>query len=236
MEQDGIHELTAAYALDALDEADERAYEEHLPGCPRCREELASLQETVGSLALGVEAPAPPPALRERILDQIRAERGTVVPIRRRWSLPVAGGLAAAAATAAIAVGIWAASVSSDLSSEREARQEIERVANLMAEPDAQRIPVSSGDGTLVVTPTGSAVLVLAGLDPPPEGKTYEVWVWLDPNDAPDPAGLFEPVGETTLVALDRSVPRGASVAVTVEPDGGSAQPTGEPLFTAETA
>ena len=38
----GIHELTAGYALDALD-ADERwAYETHLAECKRCREELTS--------------------------------------------------------------------------------------------------------------------------------------------------------------------------------------------------
>ena len=34
MEADTIHELTAAYALDALDEREEREYEAHLARCP----------------------------------------------------------------------------------------------------------------------------------------------------------------------------------------------------------
>jgi len=33
----GIHELTAGYALDALDPDERRAYEAHLAGCERCR-------------------------------------------------------------------------------------------------------------------------------------------------------------------------------------------------------
>ncbi len=61
MDSDAPHELTAAYALDALDAAEERAYEEHLARCPRCREELASLTETAGALAYGVEPATPPP-------------------------------------------------------------------------------------------------------------------------------------------------------------------------------
>jgi len=38
----GIHELTAAYALDAFDPGERSAYEAHLAGCERCRKELAS--------------------------------------------------------------------------------------------------------------------------------------------------------------------------------------------------
>ena len=55
MEADAIHELTAAYALDALDAREEREYEEHLARCTQCREDLASLTEAATSLAYGVE-------------------------------------------------------------------------------------------------------------------------------------------------------------------------------------
>src|SRR5919204_1508129 len=100
MEADAIHELTAAYALDALDEHDEREYEEHLARCPHGGEELASLTETATSLAYGVESPTPPRALRDRILEQARSERPNVVPLRPAWrSWPAAvAALAPAAA------------------------------------------------------------------------------------------------------------------------------------------
>ena len=59
-----VHELTAAYALDALDADERERYEEHLASCEECREELAALGETAAALAWGVESPEPPPALR----------------------------------------------------------------------------------------------------------------------------------------------------------------------------
>src|SRR5919108_5982985 len=85
-----LHDLTAAYALDALDADERREYEAHLARCERCRTELASLSEAATSLAYGVEAPAPPPQLRDRILERARAERPNVVPLRPRWAVPSA--------------------------------------------------------------------------------------------------------------------------------------------------
>ena len=92
--ENGIHELTAGYALDVLD-ADERwAYETHLASCERCREELTSFWETTEALALAASGPSPSPGLRDRILASAREERQVVVPIesrRRRRSAPVLG-------------------------------------------------------------------------------------------------------------------------------------------------
>jgi len=51
MGDDAVHDLIAAYALDALEPDEARGYEQHLAGCERCREELASLQATAGALA-----------------------------------------------------------------------------------------------------------------------------------------------------------------------------------------
>src|SRR5437667_253238 len=75
MADETIHELTAAYALDALDEGERDAYEEHLATCERCRDELGTLSEATAALAYGVETPLPPPSLRGRILEEAAAER-----------------------------------------------------------------------------------------------------------------------------------------------------------------
>jgi anti-sigma-K factor RskA len=221
MEHERVHELTAAYALHALRPEEERAFEAHLSRCSECREELASFDDTAAALAYGVDAPAPPAALRERILAQARAERPNVVALRPRWAAPAAGA-AAVAAVAALALGIWAVSLANQLDSEREARREQPRV-----------FPVSGTEGRLVVAPSGEAVLVLPALDPAPRGRTYAAWVIADA--APQPAGLFEG-GDGTAVALARPVPRGATVAVTLERAGGAPAPTGRPLFTAKAA
>ena len=70
----GIHELTAGYALDALEPEQRRAYEAHLEGCERCREELAAFWQTTEALAVGyslcgghrLAAPTPPPVRLSR--------------------------------------------------------------------------------------------------------------------------------------------------------------------------
>src|SRR6478752_8590222 len=104
------HADVAAYAVDALDVDEERAFEEHLASCEACREELASLRETTAALAYGAVGPVPPPELKLRILDQAKAERPNVVslPQRRSWTAPLAAAAAIAAAVA-IGVGIYAA-------------------------------------------------------------------------------------------------------------------------------
>lgn len=235
MGQDAIHDLTAAYALDALDEHEEAEYEAHLSACPACRDELASFQETAVAFASAVEAPAPSPALRARILTQARDERSNVVPFpERRWTVPIAAA-GAAAASVAVGLGLWAASLSSSLDEERQAREQRERALAVVADPDARSFRVSGADGTLLVTAEGEAALVLQEFEAAPEGKIYEAWVTRDGTEML-PAGTFTAQQRgTTVVPLSRPVPAGGLVAVTLE-DGPVERPTSEPLLTADTA
>jgi anti-sigma-K factor RskA len=198
------HDLTAAYALDALDPDEAEAYERHLSQCEECREQLAELNEAAAALAFGAAAPAPPARLRTSILDAAAAERSNVVPLlRRRW---VARGLAVAAAAAACIVVGLAVSLSQSSSPQQR--------------------------WTVAVAPTGKATISVSGLAAAPHGKTYEAWV-IPAGRAPRPAGLFS--GSTTGMSLRGTVPRHAVVAVTLEPAGGSNQPTTAPVFSART-
>src|SRR5580765_1215143 len=140
MEANALHDLTAAYALDALDSEDARAYEAHLARCERCREELAELSDAAGALAYGTEAPMPPPELRARILQEAARERPNVLPLRPRWVQPLAA-IAAVAACTSIGGGVWAATRSGrrDRSGTRRARQE--RGAQIVGQPGAVAIP-----------------------------------------------------------------------------------------------
>jgi anti-sigma-K factor RskA len=224
MEADTIHDLTAAYALDALDAEDAREYETHLSHCERCREELVALSETATALAYATEAPAPPPELRARILQQAANERANVVPLRPRWAVPVAAA-AAVAACAAIGLAIWATALSGKLDRREEALSAQERVAQILAQPGSRNVVFSRG--TLVVTRTGDAALVLRNLDDPGPGRTYEAWV--AEGGAPQPAGLFQG-GKAVAVPLERPVRGGAIVMVTREKAGGTRAPTQTPF------
>jgi anti-sigma factor RsiW len=226
MESLSMHDLTAAYALDALDSHEAREYEDHLATCEQCRESLVQLGGAAGALAFAVESPAPPPELRSRILERARAERPNVVPLRPRWT-GVTSAVAAVAAMAAIGFGIWAALLSNSIDQERSARQRVER---LLANPDASRVRVSgTTTGTLFVEPRGNATLVVSGLEQAPSGRTYEAWVIQ--NDKPMRAGTFAGGGKTVIVALDRPVPNGSIVAVTLERKPGADTPHGKILL-----
>jgi anti-sigma-K factor RskA len=193
-----LHELTAAYALDALDADERSAYEAHLAECERCRADLRDLGETVGALALAAEGPAPPEALRERVLVAARKEGpSNVVAIRshrRRW---YATGAVAAVAAVGLAIGLWAG-LSGDGSP-------------------------SSKLAASVAIDNGVAELTVSGLPNAPAGKAYEIWV-IEGKTAPRPAGLFTDTGEP--VTLTRPAPAGSTVAVTLEQASGSQTPT----------
>jgi anti-sigma factor RsiW len=222
----GIHELSAGYALDALDPDERRAFEEHLEGCERCQEELGAFQETATALALAAAGPAPSDGLRDRILDTARTEPQNVVSFvpRRDRLVPVLGAVAAVAAAVAIGVGVWAIQLSDDLDEAELALEEQREAAAILADPSASTVQLSSGQGRLVVNEDGRAALVLQGVDPAPTGKTYEMWIV--ENEQPAPAGLFDGHEGTEVVVVDGTVVPGAAVAVTLEDDGGAETPT----------
>ena len=228
----GIHELTAGYALDALDSDERSAYEAHLAGCEQCRQELASFWETTEALAVAASGPAPSPALRERILSDIRAEPPqNVVPFEphRRRIAPVLGAVAAVAAVAALALGIWGSSLSSDLDDARSALAREREAAAIIADDSSRTVDLASGTGRLVVGQNGRAALVLPDLGQAPTGKTYQAWII--EGDNPISAGIF-PGGEgMDVVLLDGDVAEGEIVAVTVEKAGGAETPSLPPIL-----
>ena len=231
----GIHELTAGYALDALDPAERRAYEDHLEECERCQEELGSFWETTDALAVAASGPVSGDDLRERVLAAARAEPQNLIPFapRRLRAVPALAAVAAVAAVVAIGVGIWATQVSGDLDDARLALERERQAAAVLSDPAARTVALESGQGRLVVLPDGRAVLVLDDLDAAPAGKTYEAWIV--EGGSPVPAGIFPGAEDRDLVPLEGTVDPGDVVAVTVEEERVSA-PEGEMIVASEPA
>jgi hypothetical protein len=230
-----VHDLTAAYAHDALDAEEREAYEAHLGQCSRCREELASLSETASALAFAVVSPPPPARLRKRILTTAGAERENVVPLpmRRRWLVRSTTAVASVAACAAIGLGIWAATLSHSLDRARASSARAQAMAQVLANPGTRKVALHGGSGVVAVDPSGRGVLVVDRLPSAPSGHTYEAWV-IPHGGAARKAGLFKSSGSTTMVPI-ANVPKGAVVAATVERAGGTDQPTQTPIFSAQT-
>jgi anti-sigma-K factor RskA len=202
------HSNVAPFALHALSDEEEHRFEQHLAVCERCREELAGLRAAAAGLAYAAAGPAPPPELKQRILEQARSERTNVasLPARRRsWTIPL-GAAAAVAASVAVALGVWSAT-----------RPSQSPLAQVLSQPGAKLVPLS-GHGAVAVAPDGEAVLAV-DLPPAPAGKTYEAWVIR--GGTAQRAGLFAGRNGRSVVRVERRAPSGSVIAITLEQAGG---------------
>ena len=218
-----IHALSGAYAVDAVDDIERASFERHLASCPTCRAEVASLREASALLA-DAATTTPPPELRDAVLSGITRVRPlppvTVGgPVHRRKWFPA---LVAAVVLALVGVGgaVW--QPWSD-----DASQTLSATDQVLQDPEAQQVSQTLPDGataTVVRSPKEHrAVLVTEDLPEPPAGKVYQLWLQT-PSEDMVPAGLMPAGGSTAL--LDGNADDAIGVGLSLEPAGGSEQPT----------
>jgi anti-sigma-K factor RskA len=203
-------EELAAYALGALEPAEARALEQHLADCEECRERLRWLQPAVDVLPASVEQHEPPRSLRRRVLATVREEARAERAERPWWR----GGRVTFRARPAIALGA---------------------AALLTAGVIGYGLSAGGGDDAetaeaVVERSDGGAVLRVSSL-PEPEGENvYQAWFRVGGRIRP--SVTFTPGEDGTAVAELGRPPRGAEeVLVTVEPPGGSKEPSGSPVL-----
>ena len=216
---DHVDDLLAAYALDAVDDAERVRVEAHLGGCATCRREVEELREASVALSDGFDVP-PPPQVRHRVVEQVAAEAEVVQPIgRRRRGSQWVWGLAAAGLVAVGSWGVWEA-LDEDLTSVEQVIQADDAVRH---EAELDGTPVA------VVTSQAQDRAVFVGADLPalPEGQVYQAW-FLREEGIVDSAGVLGDPGAD--VELDGDPDGVTAVALSVEPAGGSTQPTTEPV------
>ncbi|KQX62790.1 anti-sigma factor domain-containing protein [Angustibacter sp. Root456] len=226
-----LHTLTGAYALDALDDPERREFEAHLAECESCTEEVRGLRAT-GAM-LGVAAASGVPAsFRDSVMEQVRATRqlppvsdaGTVTSLLRRSRVASRTFLAVAAALVVVAGSLGAVAVQQHREAVR-VEQAASQMAAVLAAPDARQID-GGGVARVIVAPSeGKAVFV--GQKLPATDAQHVLQLWVIDGGARS-VGLIH--GSQALLAT--GVTPGAKLGVTVEPAGGSKQPTTAPIMT----
>jgi len=257
---DDIHLAAGTFALDALDAAEHDRFEAHLHSCDLCAGDTLGFAETATLLATAV-ATVPPPELRTRVLAEVARTRqlspidgataadtaelpaGFTPPAKpavagstrgRRSS----GRLLAAAAAVLVSIGLGVAVAGLLGDDDRMSPTEA-----VLAAADAEVVDLNGGNGSATLRVVYSAerdevAVIGSELDGAGDGMTYQLWSLADETGS---AGVFlsAPDGEVNAVLSTDSIPDpapGARWGVTIEPDGGSPQPTTEIIYVGDVA
>jgi len=217
----------AAFALGAVDEAEQRRIGAHLADCAPCTAETESYREALVAYAAAAETSAPD--LREAIVArERRAAQPARAPRRRSWigalRRPVP-----AFVPAFLAV-LLVASIAGFVQSRREADTYASALAAIPGGRVASMEPSVAGSdvrGALVIPESGSPYVIFR-VPPPPAGKAWEAWVLH--GETPLAAGVAAAGGVVTII-LTAPFTSGDGAAVTLEQAGGSSTPTTAPVL-----
>ena len=236
-------EMIPARALTALDAAEAHALNEHLENCAECRKELEEWQATAATLALTADSVEPSPAVRERILSEVRKDLASpqVLPFRSTprniWSsFGSLGAMAAVVLLTALIVGLIVLWQQNGRMREELAlsKQFVELVTTPGARvSELKGIDLGAGaTASLAYDQNGHAMLMANKLPQPPQGKAYQLWFIVGKNP-PMPGKTFSP-DNTGKGMLKEQMPReamnSAIFAITMEPESGSSAPT-SPIY-----
>lgn len=255
-----VWDLLPGYALDALDEPERRSVEGLLESDADARRALDEYRDVVAAFAVETAPPTdlrasvleqvrrtPQVSDPDRPVASAPAtgsapgadaapsgngptagHGGTVVDLAarrrpRRWGMAVA----AVAAATAIAVPT---TIAVQVSAERDRlREQNQIVSEMLVDPDASilRGAVEGGGVASVLVADDDMLFRADGLPDPGEGKAYQLWV-VQPDGGVSSAGVLAlRDGETSSLVRGTS---GIGMAVSIEPETGSEQPTTDPV------
>jgi anti-sigma-K factor RskA len=224
-------ELAVPYALHAVSDAERDDIESRLtaaglPAADAFYDEVRAVRETMAVVS-AANAEEPPAELRDRLMSAIAADNVRTLPSASRspgrWRTTVLS--AAAALTIGLtAIGIGLAVRPAPPPPQSTAQQ-------VFSAPDVHTVSgaiPAGGKATVVFSRNRNAgVLVMNDVPPPSPGTVYQMWL-VSPSGASS-AGTMDAaaVAPSTTAVLENLGPS-TKLAFTVEPDGGSIQPTGK--------
>jgi anti-sigma-K factor RskA len=229
-----VEEALALYALGGLEPDEARAVERHLPMCAACQVEVKQHQALVALVAASVPEKMPSRQLRSRVLatagaagpNERSAERAP-----RQW-LAIPRWLATGLALLLAVLAGWNVYLTRQLGELRSQLRWSTGAVALISRPSTQTIALA-GQGEFTMA-TGEAyvdgqsrdvVLIVRQLAPPEPDETYQAWIITDRG--PVSAGLFETTANGWgMTWLEAPFAPGSAIGVSVEPLGGSAEPT----------
>jgi anti-sigma-K factor RskA len=247
MNNERFDDLKDAYVLGALPEEERLSFEEYLAAHPERQAEVDELGAVAGLLAFSPPEQEPSPELRSRVMEVVEARRVGGRSTFARVGDYLSFRSLALGAAALLVIGLLSWNVLlldqvQDLQGQVENAQG--QVKDLQSELEVARAHQSqtiklkgswAEQGAIAEVASmkkNQIILVARNMPSVPEDKTCQIWVIK--GDVPKSSGLFQPDGNGTATPISNSIRKADVIAVTVEPAGGSEQPTSDPVLLAE--
>ena len=242
-EHSPLRENIPAYALGALDVQEAAALESHLQTCESCRVELGTYRAVGDSLLASIPPRLPSPALRNRLHSRLpSAQKQKLMSPRWNWSF---GGLAMGGALVLLLVMnlmsfLQMRQIQNQQTSLIQQMKSSQFALSMLAYPSTEAFPIADqqlSGSVLVDRERNTVALVMWHLPELSDDQIYQAWL-IQPDGHRVSAGIFLPqAGEsytTQPIYSKQDLSDFIGVGVTVEPAGGSDQPTGPRMFAVE--
>ena len=253
-----IEELLPFYVLDALTDEERELVESYLAEHPEARQQMNDLHSGASALAYGISPVEPPRHVKKALMARVTADADararSSAHTSRQPSRPLLRVMRGENILRTFTLGIatlaivWViilntkisqlqneiAALNDTLAAQSHSLEQI--IANLPKSPPVITVSLKGTDvqpdahGQLIADPKEqTAVLVISGLPKLEANRAYQVW--LISGGGPVSAGLLtvDENGQGVLIVTsDESIGSFKTLAISVEPKGGSPQPTGE--------
>ena len=228
MDETHVLDLLPAYALGSLDADEVSRVEEHLLSCLLCRNESNDFQAVTEQLSLAAPAAVPSPDLKNRLMQRVRASHPQTRPSLQPSSRPLLERLLPVWGLASLVLIVALAGANFFLW-QRMDQLEFSTPGGMRAVPLSPPDASSNATGFVVIDADGdNGALVVDGLPPLGESQQYQLWLIRDGERV---SGAVFSTDEKsyggTRIRAPRSLLEYSAVGITIEPSGGSPQPTG---------
>ena len=235
------------YALGALDGQELREFQAHLAsGCAICDAHIRQTRDSLTLLHHSLSVMTPPVAVKTRVFDQITPKIQTPVQDQSggwsawRWWLIGAGAFATAAVVLALAWSLTGtrdqlAKLQAQIAALQNESAQKDQLIQFLSAPEVRSVelaglgPTPEAKGKLFWNPTTRrGLLITFGLPKTATDKAYELWGIA--GNEPVPAGVFivDERGHARFQVPQLADGRNFDkFAVTLEPAGGVAKPSG---------